>query len=49
MRILDEILCEFEEIAGGRERRSIFFVERNDLSADQRSRRSGEGRADARF
>lgn len=36
MRILDEILCEFEEVAEGRERKSLFFAERNDLSADQR-------------
>jgi len=34
--ILDEMLCDFEEIAHGRERRSVVFAERNDLSDDER-------------
>jgi len=33
---LDEMLCDFEEIAKGRERKSVLFVEGNDLSDEQR-------------
>ena len=33
---LDEMLCDFEEIANGRERKSVLFVERNALSDEQR-------------
>lgn len=36
LRFLDEALCDFEEIANGRQRRSVFFVEHNDLSDEQR-------------
>ncbi len=34
--MLDEALCEFEDWARGRERRSVFYSERNTLSAAQR-------------
>jgi len=34
--VLDEALCEFEEWANGRERRSVFYSDRNTLSARQR-------------
>jgi len=36
LRFLDEALCDFEEIANGRQRRSVFFIEHNDLSNEQR-------------
>ena len=36
MRLLDEALCDFEEIAQGRQRRSVFFLEHNDLSHHER-------------
>jgi len=36
LRFLDEALCDFEEIAKGRQRRSVFFIEHNDLSNEQR-------------
>jgi hypothetical protein len=34
--VLDEALCEFESWAKGRELSSVFYSERNTLSADQR-------------
>ena len=34
--LLDEMLCEFEEQARGRQWRSAFYEERNDLSRQQR-------------
>jgi len=34
--ILDEMLCDFEEIARGRARRSLLFTEHNPLSDGQR-------------
>ena len=34
--VLDRMLCEAEEYARGREARSVFYVEQNALSADQR-------------
>jgi hypothetical protein len=34
--VLDEALCEFEQWAKGREQRSVFYSERNTLSAEQR-------------
>jgi hypothetical protein len=36
--LLDERLCEFEQIAHGREVRSVLYHERNDLSAAERKR-----------
>ena len=38
LTLLDERLCEFEQIARGRETRSVFYQESNDLSAAQRKR-----------
>jgi hypothetical protein len=38
LTLLDERLCEFEEIARGREVRSLLYRECNDLSAQQRER-----------
>jgi len=35
--LLDRTLCEIEEYARGREVRSVFYVEQNTLSADQRT------------
>ncbi len=35
-RLLDKLLCEIEEYARGREVRSIFYREKNTLSADQK-------------
>ena len=34
--VLDEALCEFEQWAQGREQQSVFYSERNTLSAAQR-------------
>ena len=34
--LLDELLCECEEIARGREYRSVLYIERNSLSPEQR-------------
>ena len=34
--VLDRMLCEVEEYARGREARSVFYVEQNALSADQK-------------
>jgi len=36
--LLDEMLCEFEEFARGREIRSVFYKEHNRLSPRQRER-----------
>lgn len=36
LRLLDELLCEFEEYARGREIRSVFYQELNSISASQR-------------
>jgi hypothetical protein len=36
--LLDEMLCEFEQFARGREVRSVFYVERNRLSPRQKER-----------
>ena len=36
LAVLDEMLCDFEEIARGRERHSLLFKERNSLSAARR-------------
>jgi hypothetical protein len=36
LAVLDEALCEFEEWAKGRERRSVFYSEKNTLSDAQR-------------
>jgi len=36
--LLDEMLCEFEEYARGRERHSVLYGERNRLSSGQRKR-----------
>jgi hypothetical protein len=38
LTLLDERLCEFEQIAHGRETRSVFYQESNDFSAAQRRR-----------
>jgi len=35
--LLDRMLCEVEEHARGREVRSVFYIERNGLSADQKA------------
>jgi hypothetical protein len=37
LMILDEALCQFEEWAQGRERRAVFYQERNNLSEAQRT------------
>ena len=36
LRLLDELLCEFEEYARGREAHAVFYQEVNSLSASQR-------------
>lgn len=36
--LLDEMLCEFEECARGRERRGVLYHERNRLTSRQRAR-----------
>jgi len=38
LTLLDERLCEFEQIARGRETHSVLYHEKNDLSAAQRKR-----------
>jgi hypothetical protein len=38
LKIVDERLCEFEQIANGREIRSVFYRESNDLTDAQRAR-----------
>ena len=35
--LLDRMLCEVEEYARGREARSVLYIERNALSADQKT------------
>jgi len=40
--LLDQMLCEVEEYARGREVRSVFYIERNALSADQKASLLGE-------
>lgn len=40
--LLDEMLCEIEHFAQGRQYRSVFYVERNRLSPDHRTRLAAE-------
>jgi hypothetical protein len=38
LKVLDEVLCGFEQWAAGREVHSVLYSERNGLSAEQRER-----------
>ena len=42
LRMLDQMLCEFEEYARGRERHSVFYQERNSLTDPQRRALQGQ-------